>query len=370
MLIFAPGLPRLQLELGLLYYRLGAFETARTYQEAGIAAPNVPDAVVARVQQMLAGIDTAEERQRMSGQIRFGLRYQRNANRAPRSADVNLNGLIFQLSQDALGESDFNAYIAGSYHFVHQLESQGDTFEVDIIGYGSKQFQRNELDLLQGEITAGPAFNLGRFEIDNAKLGIYGIGSVVNLSGDFYSTTVGVGTRLAMKPSAQSSLLFKAEYRRRMFRDTENAPTGSDRTGNEYRLGAYGGYVINPNLMINAGLQHQWSTAELDYLAYSETTLYAGPTFAFASPVDEEAKAWTVSLNVGLTLRRYDEADPIINAAESQSDNEVFARSSLTVPLQDNWSMLGEVEYRHIDSNYDTRKHDNASVTLSAVKKF
>ncbi|MEL6783354.1 MAG: tetratricopeptide repeat protein, partial [Pseudomonadota bacterium] len=62
MLIFAPGLPRLQLELGLLYYRAGAFETARTYLEAGIAAPNVPPNVLARVEQILAGIDTAEKR--------------------------------------------------------------------------------------------------------------------------------------------------------------------------------------------------------------------------------------------------------------------------------------------------------------------
>ena len=42
MLIFAPGLPRLQLELGVLYYRMAAFETARGYFEAAIAAPDVP----------------------------------------------------------------------------------------------------------------------------------------------------------------------------------------------------------------------------------------------------------------------------------------------------------------------------------------
>ncbi|MEL6502872.1 MAG: surface lipoprotein assembly modifier [Pseudomonadota bacterium] len=370
MLIFAPGLPRLQLELGLLYYRAGAFETARTYLEAGIAAPNVPPNVLARVEQILAGIDTAEKRQKLSGQFRVGLRYQSNANRAPRSADVDLNGLIFQLSQDALGESDLNVYGAASVHFVHELESQGDTFEVDVIGYGAKQFQRHELDLLQGEITAGPAFDMGRFDIDNAKLGVYGIASAVHLAGDFYASAFGVGSRLAMKPSAQASLLLKAEYRRRIFQDTTNAPTGSNRTGDEYRLGAFGSYIVNPNLMISGGIQHQWSTAELDFLAYSETTVFAGPTYAFASPLDESAKAWTASLHLGATLRRYDAPDPVINAAEEQNDNEFFVRTSLTIPIHDEWALLGEAEYRNINSNYDTRKHDNATVTLSAVKKF
>ena len=36
MLIYAPGMPRLQLELGLLYHRLGANETARQYLQEGI----------------------------------------------------------------------------------------------------------------------------------------------------------------------------------------------------------------------------------------------------------------------------------------------------------------------------------------------
>ena len=42
MLIFAPGLPRLQLELGVLYYRMAAFETARGYFEAAIAGAGCP----------------------------------------------------------------------------------------------------------------------------------------------------------------------------------------------------------------------------------------------------------------------------------------------------------------------------------------
>ena len=55
MLIFAPGLPRLQLELGVLYYRLSAFETARSYFEAAVAGPDVPEEVRSKVEQYLVG---------------------------------------------------------------------------------------------------------------------------------------------------------------------------------------------------------------------------------------------------------------------------------------------------------------------------
>ena len=86
MLIFAPGLPRLQLELGVLYYRLAAFETARGYFEGALAAPNVPPEVRVKVEQYLAGIDEAADPNRFAGQVRAGIRYQTNANRAPTDA--------------------------------------------------------------------------------------------------------------------------------------------------------------------------------------------------------------------------------------------------------------------------------------------
>jgi hypothetical protein len=44
MLIYAPNTPRLQLELGILYYRLGAYEVARSYFEQALANPSVPPA--------------------------------------------------------------------------------------------------------------------------------------------------------------------------------------------------------------------------------------------------------------------------------------------------------------------------------------
>ena len=173
-----------------------------------------------------------------------------------------------------------------------------------------------------------------------------------------------------MRPTPQTSVLLKGEYRRRLYQDTDNAPTASDRTGNEYRLGAYGSYISNPNLMFNVGVQQQWTTAEQDYLSYSETAVYAGPTWAFTSPIDNDTGPWTVNLTVGATLRNYDAPDTLVSTTESQSDTEAFARTALTIPVKDNWSVLTEVEYRNTDSNYDLRKQDNASVTLSVIKRF
>ena len=49
MLIFAPNTPRLQLELGILYYRLGSYDVARSYFAQVVSNPSVPPEIAAKV---------------------------------------------------------------------------------------------------------------------------------------------------------------------------------------------------------------------------------------------------------------------------------------------------------------------------------
>ena len=48
MLIYAPNTPRIQFELGVLYYKLGAYDVARSYFEQVLANPSVPNDVSTR----------------------------------------------------------------------------------------------------------------------------------------------------------------------------------------------------------------------------------------------------------------------------------------------------------------------------------
>lgn len=80
MLIYAPGLPRIQLELGVLYFRLGSYEAARSYFEAALSAPDVPAEVETRVQTFLVAIDEAEDPSKITATVMAGLRWQSNAN--------------------------------------------------------------------------------------------------------------------------------------------------------------------------------------------------------------------------------------------------------------------------------------------------
>src|SRR6266481_2451345 len=81
MLLFNPDLPRVQLELGALYYRMGSYELARDYFDKAAAA-NPPPEVHARIEQYLGEIEKSQSRHHLSGYVSFGGQYQSDANLA------------------------------------------------------------------------------------------------------------------------------------------------------------------------------------------------------------------------------------------------------------------------------------------------
>ena len=367
MLIFAPGLPRLQLELGLLYYRLTAYKTAQTYFESAISGPNVPPAVRAKVEAYLDRIDDATRGTVTSGQMRAGIRYQTNANRGPDGEIIILNGLPYQLSAESQASPDGNVYLAGTYHVSHQLAQQGTSLEFDIVGYASKQFTQDQFDLAQAEATFGPAFDLARFGYDNAALGVYGIVAASFLHEDYYSTFLGAGTRIVGQLSPRSSGSAKIEYRHKWYNNSPTVPRATDRDGDEIRvLGTYQ-YIVNPMRTISATGGVTRSISKADYLSYTEVGLQIGTAVAFMSPFKGEQK-WIFGGSLGVLYRDYDAPDPLVNTTQSEYDWEYVAQASLNVPIKNNLSLLAEFDYRYVDSNYPTREHNNVGTTLSLVK--
>jgi tetratricopeptide (TPR) repeat protein len=75
MLLYNPDLPRVRLELGVLYFRLGSYVIARSYLTRAVKGDNVPDDVRARVAVFLDDIDDRLSKHRFSGSVYGGLRY-------------------------------------------------------------------------------------------------------------------------------------------------------------------------------------------------------------------------------------------------------------------------------------------------------
>ncbi len=365
MLIFAPGLPRIQLELGVLYYRLAAYPTARAYFDAALSAPDVPDEVREKVEVYLRAMEQAEQPNRFAGGVLTGIRYQTNANAGVDARNVLLNGLPFLLDGDSTKKEDFNAFLAGSFHYSLDLHNQGDRLLFDVLTYNAWYFDRTDLDTNLAEVVAGPSFNMARFNLDNTYLDLYGLANGVLIDEDVHFATLGGGARITTRPFDRTAFTGQAEYRYRDFENSRERPTNDDRTGDEIRGIAGVTHVLSANVVIQAALRVTREDADAAYFDNWEYGGHGGATIFLPDLARDPVNPVAVNLNAGYLTRDYDDPDPIINARESQEDDEYWVNASVIIPILDWLSLVPQAEYRKVDSNYPTREYENFSVALA-----
>ncbi len=370
MLIFAPGLPRLQLELGVLYYRLGANEPALSYFNGALAAPDVPPDVRDKVEQYISAIEKRSETSGMGGAIMFGARYQTNANSAPSNSRIMLNNLPFTLSADSLGAPDANAFISGSFRAVHDLQSQGDQLVATLQVYGALYKEIGRLNTGVVEVTAGPSFDLRRFNIEDARLDIYAIASGVLLGNDPYLASGGVGVRVSKGLGADTNLRVDLRAVRNNYINSASRPIATNSNGYTVNGSVGVDHQLTENLKVFGLLSGERRMAERGYLTAWQGGITLGSVLTFASPISTEAGDWSLTVSGSFIKRVYDAPDPVINATTAQVDDEVFVQAALSVPLKDGWSIETSTSYRNVMSNYDLARSENVSVSLAAMKKF
>ncbi len=122
MLIYAPNTPRLQLELGVLYYRIGANEVARSYFAQALANPKIPPEIANQIKLYLEQLALTADPPPFSATIFSAIRWESNANAGPGTQSVTLNGIDFTIDQAVGRQTGLER--AQYRHAALQLESQ------------------------------------------------------------------------------------------------------------------------------------------------------------------------------------------------------------------------------------------------------
>jgi tetratricopeptide (TPR) repeat protein len=129
MLLFNPDLPRVQLELGVLYFRMGSYGLARDYFDRAAAA-NPPPEIRGRLDQYMAEIEKGEPRHRLSGYFFSGVQYQTNANVAGSSVILSPIGPVL-LNNQFTKQASGSIFGSGSVLYSYDLQTQSrDTLDV------------------------------------------------------------------------------------------------------------------------------------------------------------------------------------------------------------------------------------------------
>ncbi len=369
MLVYAPGLPRLQLELGVLYFRLGAYEDARYYFQTALAAPDVPDVVKARVDPYMSAIQERTAGYRFGGVVSGGLRFQSNANAGP-SGTVVIQGVPFEVDNSAQGQPDYDRFLTGTFHYSYDLQSQGDRFDADLSLYSAWYENLHDLNTQLAEAKAGPVIDLAHIGLKNTTLGLYGILGGVVLAEDPYLGILGAGTNAATLLTPRTRVSLRTEYRSENYFNSTIRPTAADYTGRRITGSARLQQQVVDRFSVFASFDGERRETREDYLNAWQWGGTAGWILAIQSPNSAQKDPWVVGMTGGYLERQFDAPDPTIDPTQSEFDSEWFVTGSFTLPMRDGWAVQAQGGYHEVNSNYDVQVYQNKQGSLSLMKRF
>ncbi|HEY8565464.1 MAG TPA: tetratricopeptide repeat protein [Beijerinckiaceae bacterium] len=371
MVFYNPNLPRVRLELGVLYFRLGSYEMARSYFESAIAAPDTPADVRVRVSGFLAEIDRRVSVTQWSFFGQAGLRHQSNANAGPTSQLVRAAGVDATLDRQFVRAPDWNAFGLGGIRHVYDFENQrGDVWETTVGAYYAKQFKFEKLNLGLIEVQTGPRLALLPDSWPGFSIRPYALANGVSLGDDPYLTTTGAGVGVTMPISPYFNLEPFLEVRARKFGNNKDYPNAAEQSGRLWTAGllAQGDLFWGSAVRWQARAAFARNDTRRDYTSYEAVGIDVGFPMEFQGPWG--ARKWTVIPSAGYGRTYYDAQNFIIDPITKRVDREWRAGVLVDMPVYEWVGFAAQVQYAYVDStlrNYDTR---NLSVVFGPTVRF
>ncbi len=335
MLLIDPNLPRVRLELGVLYYRLGSYEVARTYLETALQSTQLPPEVRTRAEKFMAEIQSKESPSHFSGEFFVGWRYQSNANLGPNTSNVRLFGLTASLSPSSVGAPDWgivsSAQLRHSYDFGRQDKS---ALESQLTAYVNRQFTQNAANVTLLDFTTGPRFQAFSGIFEDVTLKPYLILGEIWVNDTPYYGSYGGGfeTTVLMLDRMRNTSSFY--FRRHGHPDTWYLPTNNTYRGMEYTGSTAFQYALSNlvTLLLN-GTATRYETDVTPSQSYELWGLGGGLSFRFGDPVFKTNLPWSITLTYTYQWWRYDAPDITVDPTTERRQLDSILNLVFSIPF-------------------------------------
>jgi hypothetical protein len=369
-LFYNPNLPRVRVELGLLYFRLGSYEQARSYFKSAVVALDTPPEVRSRVDAFLREIDRRSSTNQFSFFFQTGLRHQTNANAGPASPVVKALGQDAILNNQFRKKSDWNWFAASTARHVYDFENQrGDTWESNITGYNARQFKITALNLGLIEVDTGPRLALG--EASGLSVRPYVLGNIITLDDRSYARTGGGGLSFSWQTAA-ITLSPGIEYRVRSFTNSPNYPNARDQRGNQLigSVNASGPVSFIPGLSWQARVSTTRNSSQEKFYSYNQSAVDVSLPYEFDAPSFQRARKWTIAPYAGFSVAQYQEANGLVDPDHKRRDREWRVGTTIDAPVFDNVGLAAQVQYSLTQSNIRNYRLKNFLVSFGPTVRF
>ena len=370
MLFYSRDLPRVELELGLLYFRLGSYEMARSHFAKAGDAPNAPADVRQRVESFLKEIDKRISPNQYSVYGQIGVRYQSNANAGPSSATVKALGFDATLSGEFQKKADWNVFGVVSARYIYDFENQrGDTWESNLTTYYARQFKFGRLNLGLAEVDTGPRLALG--SLNGWSIRPYGIANAVTLGDRSYLTTAGAGASVRYQ-AAWGQVETGVEYRNRAYRNSGLYPTVSDQSGRQTTafVAANGFFESIPGLRWQGKLSSTRSTSTVAAYAYRQVGFEFILPYEFSDGWALWGRPWTLAPSIGYFDTRYDQPNFLVDPTMTRHDREWRVGAVFDMNVYQNIGIAAQVQYLRTLSSLPNYATQNWVVAIGPTIRF
>jgi tetratricopeptide (TPR) repeat protein len=376
MLLLNPSLANIQLELGVLYLRLGNQEVGRYHIENALRAPNVPAVVRERAEALLAssgGRSSGAKRSSFTGQVALNLHYDNNANAAPSSPGVfghdpfTGQDLIFELSRQSLKKSDgfldFNLGLTHNY----VLGGTDSVLETNALVYTSKYNDLSNLNFTVGSLDIGPVLRVGGSIDAPISLRPYAVVTYDLLDSTHYLTAYGGGLELRAQATAQTYGFAKVEYTRQEFKNSADRFV-TDRTGNYVTADTGLVHQFGRALQVSANLSASRASADTNYQTYTRYGGGFGGKYFFA--LSGNGPPWAVGLSAQVRKSDYDRPDPQVNTTIARNDTRYDAVLTLDIPVTRTILLSVRGNYTNNDSSIPNYTFHDTGGSIGASWRF
>jgi hypothetical protein len=354
MLFFNPNLPRVRLELGVLYFKLGSYAMARSYFTSAVAGSNVPQEVKDKVAQFLAEIDRRLSPHQWSVFLQTGLRYQTNANAGPNGSVVLALGQDAVLNSQFAKSPDWNWFGLIGANYAYELQNgRGDALEVSLTGYTAKQFRLTQFDLGLVDVQAGPRVGLGSELFPGASFKFYGIGTATALAEAPYYSGIGAGASMRL-PFNFALVEPSVEIRPRTFKDSEAYPTASQQSGTLVTAAVVGQVPIaNVASMAFRAAYADNRTVDpvFDFNSYAQWSADVAFPIPWSVDWNKTTLHFVVSPTAGVSRTTYAMPDPIVSPDVTRLDREWHVGAIFDYLCTPMLGLRAQVLYSRTDSS-------------------
>ena len=328
MLIYKPDLPRIKLELGVLYFRLGAYASAKRYLD-DIKNYDPPKEVKEKVEVFLEQIENETRLFKTQSVLSFGMGLSGNANAGLDTDVVTVVGDLGAIDLNISNKPKSDTYITSAFssQITQDLRHpRGDT--VNYVISLSRQVYRDfsNFDSSTGVFSLNRKFNM----LDNEKLGVTNQTFVPSLTAFkvflqgselLRSHRVDIDWKATLKDSGSFGLNVYIDER--------------DFIGSQNKTGDFIGVGLSRSMVFpESGIFLSYKTNFEHFYATSPIETYIKRTFDLSTRKALNSTTFATT-NVGYSNKDYEERDPFLGL---RSDKSVNLRFGLTKIIDLCWN--------------------------------